>query len=117
MFKTITIPALFLLTAGVAKAEVWVVTEGTNAPARGTWQIASNGGDLSGSADMINAKGQHVTFKLSGTLRNDQYSLQRISPSDGSVCVYRGAMKEPGKIAGSAICGLTSTAWNVTRQQ
>ena len=118
MLKRFFVPAIFLLQAGSSAfaAEVWVVTEGTSNPTRGTWQITAKGNDLSGSAEMINARGQHVTFKLAGTIKNDQYSLQRVSPSDGSVCAYRGAMKQPGKISGSTMCGPNSTAWNVTKQ-
>ncbi len=117
MLKKLLITAAMLGQFGVAAqaAEIWVVTEGTSAPARGTWQVTADGKKVSGSADMINARGQHVTFKLAGTVSNDAYDLQRVNASDGSVCMYKGSMKTPGKISGSAVCGASSTAWNVTR--
>ena len=117
MLKKLVVPA-FLVAASSAPAfaEVWTVTEGTGAPARGAWQMTVTGGNVSGSADMVNPRGQKVSFKVSGAVKGNTYTLQRVSPSDGSMCMYRGEMKEPGKISGSAMCGPSSTAWTVTRQ-
>ena len=65
---------------------------------------------------MTDPQGKRVTFKLTGSIKNGQYTLQRVAPSNGQNCVYRGDMNQPGKINGSAMCGAGPTAWFVTRQ-
>ena len=117
MSKKFIIPSLLIvLGASPASAEVWNVMEGTNRAANGTWTVNAAGGALPGTAEMTDAQGRRVTFKLTGSVKNGQYMMQRVAPSNGHNCVYRGDMNQTGKISGSAMCGPASTAWFVTRQ-
>ena len=117
MRKSYSIPLILLLVAAKpAVAEVWQVTEGTQKASRGTWTVNAIGSELNGTAEMTDDQGRRVTFKLTGTIKGSQYALQRVSPSNGANCVYRGDMNQPGKISGSAICGPNQTAWFVQRQ-
>ncbi len=117
MSKKLILPALIaVLGATPAAAEVWTVMEGTAKASRGTWQVNAIGSELTGTGEMTDDKGQRVTFKLAGTTRNGEYTMQRVGPSNGMNCVYRGDMKQPGKINGSAMCGSSPAAWFVTRQ-
>jgi hypothetical protein len=92
-------------------AEAWKVVEGPRGTVKGMWRVEFEGDRISGAADMFGAQGQSSKYRLAGKLEAGVYTAQRLSPSDGVMCMYRGAKRLDGAIAGTAICGGQSGPW------
>lgn len=109
---TLTLTAA--LGAGAASAtEAWKVVEGAHGGGKGVWSVTVSGDRLSGNADMFGPRGQPLKYRLIGKLENGVYTAQRVSPSDGVDCMYRGTKRLDGAISGAAICGAQTGVWTV----
>ncbi len=108
--------ALLMLsfTAADAAEERWSVAEGPSGDIRGVWTMTLNGDEMSGWAEMFDSAGEPVTYFVSGKRENDEFVLERQSPSNGMNCAYR--LKEtPSENSeafnGSSQCDGKSQIW------
>lgn len=100
-----------LAASSCMASEAWRVVEGPRGTVKGMWSVIVSGAQISGAADMFGARGQKLKYGLAGKLEAGFYTAQRVSPSDGAMCLYRGAKRLDGAIAGTAICGGQSGPW------
>lgn len=103
------------LSAGIATAETWTVVEGTKGAIHGVWQVNIDGSTIGGSAAMLGPRGQALSYRLAGAIRDGKLVVHRVEPSDRSPCTYVVEMSPSDKLAGSALCDGTSYPWHVTR--
>ncbi len=109
----LALASVVVLAASSSMAtEAWKVVEGPHGSVTGLWSVAFSGDRISGAADMFGARGQSTKYRLAGKLEAGVYTAQRLSPSDGVMCMYRGARRFDGVIAGTAICGGQSGPWS-----
>jgi hypothetical protein len=103
------------LSAGIASAETWTVVEGDKGAIHGVWQVSIEGSTIAGSAAMWGPKGQALSYRVAGEIRDEKLVVHRVGPSDRSSCTYVVEMSRSDKLAGSALCDGTSYPWHVTR--
>jgi hypothetical protein len=103
------------LSVGIASAETWTVVEGDKGAIHGVWQVSIEGSTITGSAAMLGPKGQALSYRVAGEIRDEKLVVHRIGPSDRSSCTYVVEMSRSDKLAGSALCHGTSYPWHVTR--
>jgi hypothetical protein len=103
------------LSAGIACAETWTVVEGDKGATHGVWQVTIEGSAITGSAAMLAPKGQPLSYRIAGEMRDGKFVAHRVEPSDRIPCTYVVEMGRSDKLAGSALCGGTSYPWHVTR--
>lgn len=103
------------LSADVASAETWTVVEGDKGAIHGVWQVSIESSTIAGSAAMLGPKGQALSYRVAGEIRNEKLVVHRVGPSDRSSCTYVVEMSQSDKLAGSALCDGTSYPWHVTR--
>ena len=103
------------LPADVASAETWTVVEGDKGAIHGVWQVSIQGSTIAGSAAMLGPKGQALSYRVAGEIRDEKLVVHRVGPSDRSSCTYVVEMSRSDKLAGSALCNGTSYPWHVTR--
>lgn len=117
--RTIAMGALILsgmaLSADIAAAETWTVVEGEKGAIRGVWQVSIEGTTIGGSAAMLGPKGQALSYRVAGAIRDGKLVVHRVEPSDRSSCTYVVEMSPSDRLAGSALCDGTSYPWHVTR--
>lgn len=75
--------------------------------ANGTWTLTTEGGKVSGKADMQLDNGTVVTYKIDGKNEGGVLTLNLNDRTDGKKdCVWTGKSNESGKvIEGPATCG------------
>lgn len=103
------------LSAVIACAETWTVVEGDKGATHGVWQVTIEGSAITGSAAMLAPKGQPLSYRIAGEIRDGKLVAHRVESSDRSPCTYVVEMGRSDKLAGSALCGGTSYPWHVTR--
>ncbi len=108
--------ALLMLSLPAANAaeERWSVAEGPSGDTRGVWTMTLNGDEMSGWAEMFDSAGEPVTYFVSGKRENDEFVLERQSPSNGIMCDYRlkGTASENSEASnGSSQCDGKSQIW------
>lgn len=103
------------LSADVASAETWTVVEGDKGAIHGVWQVSIQGSTIAGSAAMLGPKGQALSYRVAGEIRDEKLVVHRVGPSDRTSCTYVVEMSRSDKLAGSALCAGTSYPWHVTR--
>ena len=103
------------LSAGMASAETWTVVEGDKGAIHGVWQVSIDGTVIGGSAAMLGPKGQALSYRLAGAIRDGKLIVHRVEPSDQSPCTYVVEMSLSDRLAGSALCDGASYPWHVTR--
>jgi hypothetical protein len=103
------------LSADIAAAETWTVVEGDNGSIHGVWQVSIEGTIIGGSAAMLGRKGQALSYRIAGEIRDGKLVVHRVEPNDRSPCTYVVEMSPSDKFAGSAFCGGTPYPWHVTR--
>jgi hypothetical protein len=103
------------LSATIACAETWTVVEGDKGAIHGVWQVTIEGSAITGSAAMLTPKGQPLSYRIAGEIRDGKFVAHRVESSDRSACTYLVEMGRSDKLAGSALCGGTSFPWHVTR--
>jgi hypothetical protein len=117
--RTMAMGALILsgmaLSAGIASAETWTVVEGEKGAIHGVWQVSIEGTTIGGSAAMLGPKGQTLSYRFAGAIRDGKLVVHRVEPSDRSSCTYVVEMSPSDRLAGSALCDGTSYPWHVTR--
>jgi hypothetical protein len=94
-----------------AASENWNVVEGPLGATKGSWTVMIEGVDLAAQAKMTTARGQPVTYSVTGKIENGVYSLRRQASSDHRDCVYHGERKPDGVISGSALCAGERGPW------
>lgn len=75
-------------TPSFAGQEKWLVKEGVEGELHGVWIVNLSDDKLSGSAQMFNANGEPLTYDVSGKRVEDEFVLERESPSNGVNCKY-----------------------------
>ena len=103
------------LSVGIASAETWTVVEGDKGAIHGVWQVNIDGSTIGGSAAMLGPRGQALSYRVAGAIRDGKLVVHRVEPSDRSPCTYVVEMSRSDKLAGSALCDGTSYPWHVTR--
>ena len=101
-----------MLSGTAHAAETWEVKEGPHGQVKGIWQLERVNQTFTGTARMSWFNGATLTYTVRGTFQNGIMSFNRISPSDGKACEYRGTLKNDGSIAGSTVCGFSTSLWN-----
>lgn len=109
---SVLITALFIRSAS---AETWVVAEGDRGTIHGVWTVSIEGRRFTGSAAMTTARGQPLTYRLAGSIRDGKVVASRIEPSDRTSCTYISEIGRATKLAGSAFCNGSSSPWQVAR--
>ena len=102
------------LSVAIASAETWTVVEGDKGAIHGVWQVSIEGSTIAGSAAMLGPKGQALSYRVAGEIRDEKLVVHRVGPSRSS-CTYVVEMSRSDKLAGSALCDGTSYPWHVTR--
>ena len=103
--RTALLATCFVLgSLTAAAADPWRVVEGPKGETQGMWDITFTGSTADGNADMVDPRGQKVSYLLAGSLTDGRYDFERISSTDGSLCRYTGARRDDGKIAGTSDC-------------
>jgi hypothetical protein len=103
------------VSVGIASAETWTVVEGNKGAIHGVWQVSIDGSTIAGSAAMLGPKGQALSYRVAGEIRDEKLIVHRVGPSDRNSCTYVVEMSRSDKLAGSALCDGTSYPWHVTR--
>jgi len=115
MAMSALILSVIALSADIASAETWTVVEGDKGAIHGVWQVSIEGTTIGGSAAMLGPKGQALSYRIAGEIRNGKLVVHRVEPNDRSPCTYVVEMSGSDKLAGSALCDGTSYPWHVTR--
>jgi hypothetical protein len=76
-------------THAIAEPETWLVKEGVEGEFHGVWTVTVGNDELSGFAQMFNAEGEPLTYTFSGKRVEDEFVVERESPSNGIICSYR----------------------------
>ena len=103
------------LSVGIASAETWTVVEGDKGAIHGVWQVSIEGSTIAGSAAMLGPKGQALSYRVAGEIRDGRMVVHRVEPNDRRPCTYVVEMSRSDKFAGSALCDGASYPWHVTR--
>ena len=110
--------AIMMLTlsciAASAAQETWSVSEGSSGDTHGVWTMTLNGDTISGWAEMFDSAGEPVTYFVSGKRVDDEFVLERQSPSNGVKCDYRlkGTPPESGEVFnGGSQCDGKGQVW------
>lgn len=117
VLSTLLSSCLVLGSAAGAVAESWRVVEGGQGATQGMWDVTWSGANANGNADMFDARGQKLSYLVTGSLADGTYTFERTVASDGSMCRYTGARRGDGKIAGTSECPdglgvwIADTAW------
>ena len=94
--------------------EVWQVSEGANGLVTGVWNVTWEGRSFSGNARMAKANGTPLTYLVAGEIKSGHLLLQRVKPSDQTVCQYIAAGRaRNNRIEGTTLCNGNSTIWRV----
>ncbi len=110
--RNIFVAAFVLAAAAPAFAsDAWNVIEGPQGSQKGTWTLVTAGAVVTGTAKMAGPHGEPVAYQVTGRLEKGVYTLARQASSDRRDCMYRGAMKDDGSIAGSATCDGEQGPW------
>lgn len=75
--------------------------------ANGTWTVTTEGGKVSGKADLQLDNGSPVTYKLDGKVEGGVYTLNLADRTDGKKdCVWTGKPNDKGNVfEGPVTCG------------
>jgi hypothetical protein len=111
---TLVLSAL-ALSATIVRAETWTIVEGDKGAIRGVWQVTIDGRTISGSAAMLTPKGQALSYRIAGEMRDGKFVVHRVEPSDRTPCTYVVEVGRSDRMAGSALCDGSSHPWHVTR--
>ena len=103
------------LSVATASAEIWTVVEGDKGAIQGVWHVDIDGSKIAGSAAMLGPKGQSLSYRIGGEIRDGKFVAHRVGPSDRNACTYVVEMSGSDRLAGSALCDGTSYPWHVTR--
>lgn len=103
--RTALIATCFVLgSLTAAVADPWRVVEGPEGMTQGMWDVTFTGSAVDGNADMVDTRGQKLSYLVTGSLVDGTYAFERVSSSDGTVCRYTGERRADGKIAGTSDC-------------
>jgi hypothetical protein len=133
------------LSAGAAQAaDKWEVREGPQGKVRGVWEVQRqqqnhnhdgnhgnrpqqatsashhhhhNAQTYTGSAQMELVNGQKLKYSVLGSKKEGVFMFQRLSPTDGKLCNYRGQKQPDGTITGTAFCGSDTHTWSAKKIQ
>ena len=100
--------------AASAAQETWSVSEGLSGSTKGVWTVTLNGDAISGWAEMFDSAGEPVTYFVSGKRVDDEFVMERQSPSNGVKCDYRlkGTPPESGEVFnGGSQCNGKDQLW------
>lgn len=116
LFAALLLP--FPCVSAFAMEERWSIAEGPSGDIRGVWTMTLNGDEMSGWAEMFDSAGEPVTYFVSGKRENDEFVLERQSPSNGMTCNYRlkGTPPENGEpFNGGSQCDGKSQVWTAKK--
>jgi hypothetical protein len=97
----------FSATAYAASFSVTEISSSGIKRANGTWTVSTEGGKVSGKADMQLDNGSVQTYKIDGKVEGGVYTLNLNDRTDGKKdCVWTGKTSETGKVVeGPVTCG------------
>jgi len=110
MIKLALTTAAAVIISTSAFAASFAVTEIAKSgikKANGVWTVSGEGDKVSGTAALQLDNGTPVTYKLSGKLEGNVYTLTLADRTDGKKdCVWTGKAGENGKVfEGPVVCG------------
>lgn len=110
MIKLVLTTAAAVVISSAAMAANFTVTEIALSgikKANGTWFLATEGGKVTGKADMQLDNGTPQSYKIDGKVEGGAYVLNLTDRTDGKKdCVWTGKPNESGKVyEGQVVCG------------
>jgi hypothetical protein len=97
----------FSASAFAANFSVTEISTAGIKKANGTWTLNTDGGKVSGKAEMQLDNGSPVTYKVDGKVEGGVYTVSLADRTDGKKdCVWTGKTNESGKVVeGPVVCG------------
>jgi predicted lipoprotein with Yx(FWY)xxD motif len=106
-FTTAVAVVAFSASAFAASYSVTEISSSGIKRANGTWTLSTDGGKVSGKADLQLDNGSPVTYKLDGKVEGGAYTVNLVDRTDGKKdCVWTGKPNEKGSVfEGPVTCG------------
>jgi hypothetical protein len=142
LFLVTAAAAAALSTGSALAGDKWEVREGPQGKVRGVWEVQRqhnnqghqghqgnrpqhttstshhhhhNSQTYTGSAQMELVDGQKLKYSVLGSRKEGIFMFQRLSPTDGKLCNYRGQKQPDGTITGTAFCGSDTHTWSAKK--
>ncbi|GLI94767.1 hypothetical protein [Methylocystis echinoides] len=106
-FTTAVAVVAFSASAFAATFSVTEISSSGIKRANGTWTVSTDGGKVSGKADLQLDNGSPVTYKLDGKVEGGAYTVNLVDRTDGKKdCVWTGKANDKGNVfEGPVACG------------